>query len=255
MDITPTSITGFDKALEELLHFDDSLERHQKQLEQKYAVELDQQKKKFNVQLQKEKQRVVQLQKTDRALTEQIEQMTEKLIDLNETCTVINAKYISCQDELSQFKKECSEKNLKIQQLEKDISISKDDLVKLKIEHQHLLDKVKEMSSRNYKLTEKLNKFILIILESVCDEHIRLDEKTVHENQRLKKILTEYDNEIVRFNEQLNKLSREIAQRIMKLKEDFRIMYDQQSTFFLRKITLLKEEQRLNNAKLNQYNS
>jgi hypothetical protein len=38
----------------------------------------------------------------------------------------------------------------------------------------------------------------------------------------------------------------------MKLKEDFRIMYDQQSTFFLRKITLLKEEQRLNNAKLYQ---
>jgi chromosome segregation ATPase len=255
MDITPTPITGFDKALEQLLHFGDSLERHQKQLEQKYAAELDQQKKEFNVQLQKEKQRVVQLQKTDRALTEQIEQMTEKLIDLNETCTVINAKYISYQDELTQFKKECSEKNLKIQQLEKDISISKDDLVKLKIEHQHLLDKVKEMSSRNYKLTEKLNKFIVIILESVCDEHIRLDEKTVDENQRLKKKLTEYDNEIVRFNEQLNKLSQEIAQRIMKLKEDFRIMYDQQSTFFLRKITLLKEEQRLNNAKLYQYNS
>ena len=91
MDSTSTPIVGFDKALEELSRFGDSLELREKQLKEKHAIELDQQKKKFNGQLQKERKRIEQLQKTNRTLAKQMKQMTGKQIDLNQTCTVIKA--------------------------------------------------------------------------------------------------------------------------------------------------------------------
>jgi hypothetical protein len=74
------------------------------------------------------------------------------------------------------------------------------------------------------------------------------------ENQELRKTLTERDSEIIRLNEQLDKVSKEVEERllqhIIKLKTDFGIMFNRQSTFFLQKIALLKEEQHRNIAKL-----
>ncbi len=77
------------------------------------------------------------------------------------------------------------------------------------------------------------------------------------ENQELRKTLTERDSEIIRLNEQLDKVSKEVEERllqhIIKLKTDFGIMFNRQSTFFLQKIALLKEEQHRNIAKLYQH--
>jgi hypothetical protein len=83
------SIGGFDKSIEELLHFGDSFKLHEKQLKQQYAVKLNRQKNEYDVQLQKEKEQVNQLQEKNRALTNQIEEMTGKQIDSNEQYAVM----------------------------------------------------------------------------------------------------------------------------------------------------------------------
>lgn len=95
-------------------------------------------------------------------------------------------------------------------------------------------------------------------LERIPDEFIKLVEKAVAENQELKNLLSERDNDILKLNEQLNKIQSEdpqiIEQRLLhlitKLKTDFRTMYENQSNFFLQKIDLLKQEQRDNIASL-----
>lgn len=83
-------------------------------------------------------------------------------------------------------------------------------------------------------------------------------QKAITENQELKNLVTERENEIQKLNEQLNKLhiedSQLIEQRLLhlvtKLKTDFRQMYENQANFFLQKIDLLKQEQRENIASL-----
>jgi len=54
-----------------------------------------------------------------------------------------------CLEESSQFKAKCNEKNRQIEQVEKQILILKNDQIKLKIENQNLLNKIKEISTRN----------------------------------------------------------------------------------------------------------
>jgi predicted nuclease with TOPRIM domain len=95
-------------------------------------------------------------------------------------------------------------------------------------------------------------------LERVPDEFIKLVEKAVAENQELKNLLTERDNDIQKLKEQLNEVQIEdsqlieqrLIQRMTKLKSDFRTMYETQSNFILQKIDLLKQEQRDNIASL-----
>lgn len=137
-----------------------------------------------------------------------------------------------CLQELSQFKSKYQEKSLHINQLEKQILILKNDQIKREVEHRDLLEKNK-------------NDFI----QSV--------EKVTLENEELKKTLTERDNEIIQLNEQIEKLPKDVeerlSRRIVKLQTDFGIMFNAQSTFFLEKIVLLKEEQQRSITKLCQY--
>jgi arginine deiminase len=81
---------------------------------------------------------------------------------------------------------------------------------------------------------------------------IPLVEKAVAENTELKTLLIERGNEIQRLNQQLSQMQNEnpqvieqqLTQLMMKLKTDFALMYKNQSTFFMEKIDLLKQEQR-----------
>ena len=94
--------------------------------------------------------------------------------------------------------------------------------------------------------------------ERVPDEFIQLAEKAVAENNDLKQLLNARDNEIQMLQQQLKQSQTEdpkfVEQRLLlliaKLKDDFRIMYEKQSNFFLQKIDLLKQEQRDNIASL-----
>lgn len=110
--------------------------------------------------------------------------------------------------------------------------------------------------------------FRYVVLEPVSDDVRELITKAVAENQELRMSMTERDNEIQRLNEQLSKSSSEESQLnrnsnedpqlikqhclelIQNLKKDFRLMYENQSKFFLDKIDLLKREQRDNIAKI-----
>lgn len=82
----------------------------------------------------------------------------------------------------------------------------------------------------------------------------KLIEAAVEENNQLKKLLETRDEEISRLKEQINQIEREdpqlveqrLCQSLNKLKNDFRLMYEKQSKFFLEKLDLLKEEQREN---------
>lgn len=113
-----------------------------------------------------------------------------------------------------------------------------------------------------------LTLFEYAVLEPVSEDVRALISKAVAENQELRKSMAERDNEIQRLNEELSKSSSEDSQSnrnsnedpqlikqhclelIQNLKRDFRLMYENQSKFFLDKIDLLKREQRDNIAKL-----
>ena len=75
-------------------------------------------------------------------------------------------------------------------------------------------------------------------------------EQALLENAKLKRLLTERDNEILRLTEQLEHLSKTLEQQTSKLKADFRIMFEKQSAFFLQKLDLLREEQTRHISKL-----
>lgn len=83
-------------------------------------------------------------------------------------------------------------------------------------------------------------------------EFIALVEKAVAENEQLKNQLSERESQIATLKEQLDKVHSEdpqlveqrLLQMVSKLKSDFRMMYENQSSFFLEKIDLLKQEQR-----------
>ena len=78
------------------------------------------------------------------------------------------------------------------------------------------------------------------------------------ENKALKSLLSERDEEIQRLNGKLHSernedpqvIEQRLVQMMNKLKNDFRLMYENQSNFFLEKIDLLKQEQRDNIASL-----
>ncbi len=80
---------GFNKSLDELLHFADTLKLREKELEQQHHLELDKQKAEYDIQLQIEKRRIEQLQEINRTLTEQVERGTQKQVDFEQKYTVI----------------------------------------------------------------------------------------------------------------------------------------------------------------------
>ena len=95
-------------------------------------------------------------------------------------------------------------------------------------------------------------------LEPVPDDILKLVEEAVAQNQELKKLLTDRDAQIQKLTEQLNRVQSEdpqlieqrLVERISKLKDDFRTMYQGQSDFIIQKIDLLKQKQHENFASL-----
>jgi hypothetical protein len=87
--VTTSTMDGFHKSLDDLLHFADSLKLHEKELEQQHHLELEKQKADYDIQLQIEKRRIEQLQDINRTLTEQVERGTQKQVDLEQKYTVI----------------------------------------------------------------------------------------------------------------------------------------------------------------------
>jgi HD superfamily phosphodiesterase len=79
---------GFNKSLEELLHFADSLKLREKELEQQRCLEFEKQKNEYDIQLQIEKRRSEQLQEINRTLTEQVERGTQKQVELEQKHSV-----------------------------------------------------------------------------------------------------------------------------------------------------------------------
>jgi len=247
---------GFNKSLDELLHFADSIKLHEKELEQQHNLEIEKLKSDYDIQIQIDKRRIEQLQEINRTLTEQIERSTQKQIDLEQKYTVLLTKYNCCLEESKQIKEQHHEKKLRIEELEKIARILTNDKTKLdneikqlKIDNQTLQDQIKEIPPPPSTSQP---------IQRIPDEFIRLVEKAVAENQELKNLLSERDNDIQKLNEQLNKIQSEdpqiveqrLLQLITKLKNDFRTMYENQSNFFLQKIDLLKQEQRDNIASL-----
>ena len=80
---------GFNKSLEELLHFADTLRLREKELEQQYNLELEKQKKEYEIQIQIEKRRTENVQEINRTLTEQVERAAQKQVDSDHNYTVI----------------------------------------------------------------------------------------------------------------------------------------------------------------------
>ena len=87
MDTSTTD--GFNKSLEELLHFADSLKLREKELEQQHILEIEKLKNEYELQIQIEKRRVEQLQEINRTLTEQVERGTQAQVDSEQKYTVI----------------------------------------------------------------------------------------------------------------------------------------------------------------------
>ena len=114
--------------------------------------------------------------------------------------------------------------------------------------HQHVSGRIEALHTNS----------TVLLSAHVSEELIPLIEKAVAENGELKNALTERDSEIQRLKDDLNRGHSEdpqlVEQRLLhligRLKGDFRTMYEHQSTFFLEKIDLLKQEQRENIASL-----
>jgi len=83
-----STMDGFNKSLDELLHFADSLKLREKELEQQHHLELEKQKAEYDIQIQIERRRIEQLQEINRTLTEQVERATQKQVDLEQKYTV-----------------------------------------------------------------------------------------------------------------------------------------------------------------------
>jgi hypothetical protein len=86
--INNSTMDGFNKSLDELLHFADSLKLREKELEQQHHLELEKQKAEYDIQIQIERRRIEQLQEINRTLTEQVERGTQKQVDLEQKYTV-----------------------------------------------------------------------------------------------------------------------------------------------------------------------
>ncbi|CAF3336434.1 unnamed protein product [Rotaria sp. Silwood1] len=248
---------GFNKSLDELLHFADTLKLREKELEQQHLLELEKQKTEYDIQLQIEKRRIEQLQDINRTLTEQVERSTQKQVDLEQKYTVLLTKYNCLVEESKQIKELHNEKKTRIEELEKIARMLTNEKTKLdneikqlKIDNQILEDKIKEIPPPPPPPTPTPQR--------VPEEFIKLVENAVAENRGLKSLVIERDNEIQKLNEQLQRNQNEdpliveqrLLQSITKLKNDFRTMYENQTNFFLQKIDLLKQEQRDNIASL-----
>ena len=83
-----STIDGFNKSLEELLRFADSLKLREKELEQQHCLDFERQKTEYELQIQIEKRRNEQLQEINRTLTEQVERATQKQVELEQKNTV-----------------------------------------------------------------------------------------------------------------------------------------------------------------------
>jgi hypothetical protein len=88
--VNMSTMDGFNKSLEELLHFADSLKLREKELEQQHGLDFEKQKNEYDLQIQIEKRRCEQLQEINRTLTEQVERGTQKQVELEHKYTVIN---------------------------------------------------------------------------------------------------------------------------------------------------------------------
>ncbi|CAF4142144.1 unnamed protein product, partial [Rotaria sp. Silwood2] len=85
--VTTSAMDGFNKSLDELLHFADTLKLREKELEEQHSSELRKQKTEYDIQIQIEKRRIEQLQDINRTLTEQVERCTQKQVDLEQKNT------------------------------------------------------------------------------------------------------------------------------------------------------------------------
>lgn len=87
--------------------------------------------------------------------------------------------------------------------------------------------------------------------EPGAEEVMKLVENAVKENNELKALLGERNNEIQKLNEQIQRnqtedphiIEQRLLQSLKKLKTDFQIMYENQSNFFLYNLDRLKQAQ------------
>lgn len=79
---------GFNKSLDELLHFSDRMKLREIELEQKHNLELEKQKNEYELQIQIEKRRAEHVQEINRTLTERLERTTQHHVDLEQKYTV-----------------------------------------------------------------------------------------------------------------------------------------------------------------------
>ncbi|CAF3766928.1 unnamed protein product [Adineta steineri] len=255
--VAMTNTDRFDKSLHELVNFAESVKLREKELEDQHNLELERLKTEYDTQLQIEQKRVQQLRETNQTLKEQCERGIQQHIDHDANNAKLLMKYNISLEECKQIKEQHNKKNVRIEELERIARILQSDkdklvieLTQVKTDNQNLHDKIKELSATPPPATTTS--------QNIPDEFIRLVEKAVAENNEFKRSLGERDNEIQKLTEQLNKVQSEdpqiveqrLLQTIAKLKNDFRIMYENQSSFFLQKIDLLKQEQRDNIANL-----
>ncbi|CAF0935099.1 unnamed protein product [Adineta steineri] len=255
--VAMTNTDRFDKSLHELVNFAESVKLREKELEDQHNLELERLKTEYDTQLQIEQKRVQQLRETNQTLKEQCERGIQQHIDHDANNAKLLKKYNISLEECKVIKEQHNKKNVRIEELERIARILQSDkdklvieLTQVKTDNQNLHDKIKELSAPPPPATTTS--------QNIPDEFIRLVEKAVAENNEFKRSLGERDNEIQKLTEQLNKVQSEdpqiveqrLLQTIAKLKNDFRIMYENQSSFFLQKIDLLKQEQRDNIANL-----
>ncbi|CAM4878471.1 unnamed protein product [Rotaria socialis] len=249
---------GFNKSLDDLLHFADILKLREKELEQQHTSELEKQKAEYEIQMQIDRRRVEQLQEINRTLTEQLERSTHKQVELEQHNTVLQAKYNCCAEESKQIKELHNGKKQHIEKLEKIVRM-------LTNEKEKLDNEIKQLKTDNQTLADKINESLVqtsspstTTKQAVNGEVVKLIEEAIAENTELKNSLMERNNEIQKLNEQLKQQQTEdpqiVQQRLLqsfnKLKTDFATMYENQTNFFLQKIDLLKQAQRDNIASL-----
>ena len=81
-------LEGFQKSLDELLTFADSLKFREREIEQKNQLKLEKQKAEFEIQIDLEKKRFEQLQDINRSLQEKLTKALQKEIDVDQNYTV-----------------------------------------------------------------------------------------------------------------------------------------------------------------------
>ncbi len=86
--VNTSTMDGFNRSLEELLRFADSLKLREKEVEQQHCLDFEKQKSEYELQIQIEKRRNEQLQEINRTLTEQVERATQKQVELEQKNTV-----------------------------------------------------------------------------------------------------------------------------------------------------------------------